>query len=253
MRGIPFPVLCHPCHARLTACGLSSRRPGFCQLLQVPCPQCHSGQTQLPLTTQAFVAAGIKPLSARDAFLCAKAIEASLVASDFNAWGVAKQALGPYRPQFVPSSAPTYFRSLLISVSFARHLLGLVVLDFTLDSGRIRGLANAHYSARCAVKRRPALTVAQVTFLEGIVWNDARKIADRIAAGCFLLMVYGRLRFSDMQRTVKLVIDSVLLDDGSEVGYLEGQAERTKTSISLERKVRALPIAVPLKSVSVKP
>ena len=272
--------------------------------------------TQVPPT---FVAAGVKPLSARDAFLCAKAIDndrksaikkwASLVASDFNAWGVAKQALGPYHPQFatggliesindcladratstlrqragplaryvhfwkardvvclpvkeeqmydymtaVPSSAPTYFRSLLISVSFARHLLGLVVLDFALDSGRIRGLANAHYLARCAVKRRPALTVVQVTFLEGIVWNDARKIADRIAAGCFLLMIYGRLRFSDMQRTVKLSIDSVFLDNGSEVGYLEGQAERTKTSISLEPKVRALPIAVPLKSVGVKP
>ena len=58
----------------------------------------------------AFTAAGLKPLSARDAFLCAKAIDsdrkaalkkwASLVSSDFNAWGVAKQALGPYHPQF---------------------------------------------------------------------------------------------------------------------------------------------------------
>ena len=28
-------------------------------------------------------------------------------------------------------------RSLLISVSFAKHLLGLVVLEFTLDSGRM--------------------------------------------------------------------------------------------------------------------
>ena len=231
------------------------------------------------------------------------------MASDFNAWGVAKQALGPYHPQFatggliesisdcladratstlhqragplaryvkfwkgrdvvclpvkegqmydymkaVPNAAPTYFRSLLISVSFAKHLLGLVVLEFTLDSGRIRGLANAHYSSRCAVKRRPALTVVQVVFLEGIVWNDAKKIADRIASGSFLFMIYGRLRFSDMQRTCKLVIDSVVADDGSEVGYLEGLAERTKTSISLERKIRALPIAVPLKSVSGKP
>ena len=201
----------------------------------------------------AFVAAGIKPLTARDAFLCAKAKDndrkaaikkwASLVAFDFNAWGVAKQALGPYHPQFatggliesisdcladratstlhqragplaryvhfwkardvvclpvkegqmydymkaVPNSAPTYFRSLLISVSFARHLLGLVVLEFTLDSGRIRGLANAHYSARCAVKRRPALTVVQVFFLEGIVWNDAKKIADWISDSGWLL------------------------------------------------------------------
>ena len=43
----------------------------------------------------------------------------------------------------------------------------------------------------------------------GIVWNDAKKVADRIASGCFLLMIYGRLRFSDLQRTSKLVIDAV--------------------------------------------
>ena len=46
---------------------------------------------------------------------------------------------------------------------------------------------------------------------------------------------------------------SVVADDGSDFGYLEGQAERTKTSVSLERKIRALPIAAPLKSVSGRP
>ena len=40
-------------------------------------------------------------------------------------------------------SAPTYVRSLLVSVSFAKHLLGLVVLSCALDSGRIKGLASS--------------------------------------------------------------------------------------------------------------
>ena len=223
---------------------------------------------------------------------------------DFNAWGVAKVALGPYDPQFAtgglvesvkdclsdratatlhqragpiityvffwkkhglvcmpiseaqlydyfkanPDAAPTAFRSLLLSLSFAHHLLGLVILGDALRSGRILGLSNSHYSNRCPVKRRPALSVDQVLCLEVIVLRVSAKAADRLAAGCFLLMVFGRLRFSDMQRTSGLMIDSTIVD-GVEVGYLEGVAERTKTSISLERKVRALPIAVPLKCI----
>ena len=78
------------------------------------------------------------------------------------------------------------------------------------------------------------------------------KDSDRIAAGAFLVMVYGRLRFSDMQRSSGFTIDSVV-HEGVKVGYLEARAERTKTSISLERKVRALPVAIPLKCVGPRP
>ena len=66
------------------------------------------------------------------------------------------------------------------------------------------------YSNRCAVKRRPPLTVQQVTRLEGLVNTTTAKDSDRIAAGAFLVMVYGRLRFSDMQRSSGFVIDSVV-------------------------------------------
>ena len=92
----------------------------------------------------------------------------------------------------------------------------------------------------------------QVIRLEGLVNTTTAKDSDRIAAGAFLVMIYGRLRFSDMQRSSGFAIDSVV-HEGVEVGYLEGRAERTKTSISLERKVRALPVAVPLKCVGPRP
>ncbi|CAE7657217.1 unnamed protein product [Symbiodinium sp. CCMP2592] len=267
-----------------------------------------SSGPDLGASQSAFLAAGLKPLSARDAHLRSKALDANrkcalkkwvtLVSLDFNAWGVAKQAMGPFDPKFAtgglvesvqdcladkatatlhqrvgpifryvhfwklqfvvclpvrehqlydyfkanPNAAPTSFRSLLIAFSFAKHLLGLIVLDEALSSGRIVGLANAHYSTRCAVKRRPALTVEQVKRLEALVLSPMARPMDRIAAGCFLLMIYGRLRFSDMQRSSGFAIDSALID-GVESGYLEGQAERTKTSVSLERKIRSLPIA----------
>ena len=82
--------------------------------------------------------------------------------------------------------------------------------------------------------------------------DDKRASMDRLAAGCFLLMVYGRLRFSDMQRITNMTLDTTVVGT-AEVGFLECLAERTKTSLSLERKVRALPIAVPLTCLGPKP
>ncbi|CAE7710304.1 unnamed protein product [Symbiodinium sp. CCMP2592] len=137
---------------------------------------------------------------------CALKKWVTLVSLDFNAWGVAKQAMGPFDPKFAtgglvesvqdcladkatatlhqrvgpifryvhfwklqfvvclpvrehqlydyfkanPNAAPTSFRSLLIAFSFAKHLLGLIVLDEALSSG-------------------PALTVEQVKRLEALV------------------------------------------------------------------------------------
>lgn len=71
---------------------------------------------------------------------------------------------------------------------------------------------------------------------------------DRIAAGFFLLLVYGRLRYSDGLQLVNLQVDSTEVD-GRVSGFLEAQAERTKTSVTLERKVRFLPVAIPLDSL----
>ncbi|CAE7285341.1 unnamed protein product [Symbiodinium sp. CCMP2592] len=213
-----------------------------------------SSGPDLGASQSAFLAAGLKPLSARDAHLRSKALDANrkcalkkwvtLVSLDFNAWGVAKQAMGPFDPKFAtgglvesvrdcladkatatlhqrvgpifryvhfwklqfvvclpvrehqlydyfkanPNAAPTSFRSLLIAFSFAKHLLGLIVLDEALSSG-------------------PALTVEQVKRLEALVLSLMARPMDRFA------------------------IDSALID-GVESG-----------------KIRSLPIAVPLKCV----
>ena len=115
-------------------------------------------------------------------------------------------------------------------------------MDGCLTSGRVVGLVKLHYTKRSVVKRRPPLTVDQVKALEQLVCDDKQASMDRLAAGCFLLMVYGRLRFSDMQRITNMTLDTTVVGT-AEVGFLECLAERTKTSLSLERKVRAPSLA----------
>ena len=146
-------------------------------------------------------------------------------------------------------SAPSFPRSFLLSVSFATHILGLIGGAAVCDSKRIDGAVKAHYEQRAKVRQRPPLTVMQVKVLEQIVKNDSKSVYDRVMAGYFLMLVYGRLRFSDGQRITGMKLEMVHVD-GDLVGFLECAAERTKTSMSLERKVRFLPIAVPVQSLT---
>ena len=63
-------------------------------------------------------------------------------------------------------------------------------------------------------------------------------VLDRIASGYFLFLVFGRARYSDGQRVTTLKIDS-----GGH--FLEAEVKRSKSSMTLERKTRLLPIAAP--------
>ena len=146
-------------------------------------------------------------------------------------------------------SAPSFPRSFMLSVSFATHVLGLIGGSAVCSSKRIDGAVKLHYEKRAKVRQRPPLTVAQVRALETTVTNPARSTFDRIMAGYFLMLIYGRLRFSDGQRVTGMRLELVHVDS-KPVGFLECAAERTKTSISLERKVRYLPIAVPVQCLA---
>ena len=142
-------------------------------------------------------------------------------------------------------SAPTFPRSFLISLSFSGHLLGLVGSADAVGSGRIRGAVSAHYVRRRKVRRRPPLTLVQISALVTVLRDEARSIHDRVAAGHFLFMVYGRLRYSDSQNVSSMRLDVVQTSSGLQ-GYLECTADHTKTSVSLQRKITALPVVIPL-------
>ena len=148
---------------------------------------------------------------------------------------------------WAPITAP---RSLLISLSFAFHVFGLAGGDFAVKSARIKGVADSHYADRRKIVQRPPLTVNQILMLERTVHDEARTSYDRIAAGFFLMLIFGRLRYSDGLQLVDLHIDAHETGAGV-TGFLEARAERTKTSVTLEWKIRFLPVAVPLDSFMV--
>lgn len=138
--------------------------------------------------------------------------------------------------------AASFPRSLLMSINFADHHFGLHGAESVRTSGRVKGLVDILYTQRKKLVQRPPLTVKQIRHLETIVHDEARAIFDRLASGYFLFLTYGRLRYSDGLQVSSLVLDQQ--SDGS--GFLECLAEKTKTSVTLEKKSRHIPIAIPL-------
>ena len=139
-------------------------------------------------------------------------------------------------------TAPTFPRSFITSVAFAKHVLGLLHTDEILDSSRIKGYAAIHFSKKRKLVQRPPLTVQQIQHLENCVNCGDRTMYDRIASGFFLLLTFGRLRFADGQSISSMELEIPL---GAGRGYLECSAERCKTSTSLEKRTRFLPVVIP--------
>lgn len=143
----------------------------------------------------------------------------------------------------VVDAAPTYHRSFLSSVAFCIHVLGLASATCVLESRRISGLAAKRYLLKKKTRSRLPLLAREVLLLEKIVLGKCRKsLADRHAAGCFLFMVYARARYSDMQNVTTLRLDTEVVNS-CRVGFVECGVGRSKTSFSMERKVRLLPMS----------
>ena len=140
----------------------------------------------------------------------------------------------------------------MLSVSFSTHILGLIGGSSVCDSRRIDGAVKSHYEHRAKLRQRPPLTAQQIRVLELLVKDESRGAQDRVMAGFCLMLLYGRLRFSDGQRITGMKLEALHVD-GKMVGFLECSAERTKTSYTLERKVRYLPIAVPVDALTSPP
>lgn len=141
--------------------------------------------------------------------------------------------------------SPSFPRSFITSVAFAKHVLGLLSADNVLDSCRIKGFSAIHYTKKRKLVQRPPLTVAQIEHLERCVNDGDRTAYDRIAAGFFLVLTFGRLRFSDAQSITSMELE-IPLD--AKHGYLECAAERCKTATTLEKRTRLLPVVIPTKS-----
>ena len=146
--------------------------------------------------------------------------------------------------------APTYPKSVLGSIAFMTYCLGLKSGHAVLGSQMVTGLSASLFLKKRKTVQRPPLKVWHVKRLESIACGrESITIIDQVAAGFFCFLVYGRARFSDGQNARNFVLDVI---DGSKPpqGFLEASIQRSKTSYTLERKTRHLPMVAQVTGLS---
>ena len=146
-------------------------------------------------------------------------------------------------------SAPTFPRSFCCALAFVGHVVGCPSALECVASRRVIGHAAKCYKEKRMLIQKPPIKVAHVKILENILRGvPVLKSQDRVAAGFFLWMIYARARFSDAQAASTIVKDVIDTDHGPD-GFVEAQVHRSKTSITLERKTRYLPMTAPITGI----
>lgn len=141
-------------------------------------------------------------------------------------------------------AAPTFLRSFLVSLRFSHHLLGLSGAVECIDSQRVVGRARAAYLEKRRLLQKAPFTTAVVIAMEVFVCNSIQPCRERFVIGCFLLCIYLRARFSDLQNIETLTADTIT-HNGLPGGYVEATITRSKTAFTTERKTMYLPMACP--------
>ena len=135
----------------------------------------------------------------------------------------------------------TSFKSAISAFAFAKFVLGMEGAEVIYLSGRVTGLAAKLFLTKAKLRQRNPLRVRDVKLLERIcVGLEGKSKPRRVASGFFLFLVMARARYSDGQNVVSLTING---------NFLEARTARSKTSFTLERKTRFLPMAASIEGI----
>ena len=126
--------------------------------------------------------------------------------------------------------------SFLEAVRFAKFTLDLQGTDSILGSRRLLGLSALERKAKGPTVQAPGLQPEHIRRLHEVLHTSSNLI-DKLGAGCFLVCLYGRARWSDMR-----FVSHVQLEDGEFVTF--HTTEPKTASVGLRRE-QYLPIVVP--------
>ena len=140
---------------------------------------------------------------------------------------------------------PSKFQNLRESLNFASGALGLDGAKETANEPRVRGLSDQHLLQRRPLKQANTLTVKQMDHLQNMLMQEG-DLADRVFSGHCLFVAYGRCRWSDAQWPTEVTTD--LGVDGH--GYIQANTRKSKTSSSIQKKLRFLPLTAPTLGIS---
>lgn len=136
------------------------------------------------------------------------------------------------------ASAAASFRE---AINFAIHIVGFSIDESITASKRIHGSCQKQLAKKGFIAQASPLTVDQVKKLEAFAC-DAAEHYDRFAAGCLILALLGRCRWSDFSWVERL--------DLSDPCFVEFGTSVHKTAGLMGKRNMLLPIIIPTRSMS---
>lgn len=141
--------------------------------------------------------------------------------------------------------------SLREALRFAHYTVGLKGALSACDDVRAKALSEAMMLQGPEWCPADPLTVLEVRIFHAIMEDESQPDLDRFAAGCTLMMIYGRCRASDLCHIQKIIYDFSSSGDGT--GYLELQTKFHKTARRSGQRAKLLPIVAPSVGIDGKP
>ena len=153
------------------------------------------------------------------------------------------------------SAAASTASSFLSSVRFAKHVMGMKSIEE--PSRRCVGCAEKLLSRAGLMRQAAPLKVDQIRKIHDLLHDENATRWDRALCAYLLLCLYGRARHSDFKRIDQVEWDVTPLTDGQaeagHEGYIIIYTRNHKTSRATAKKVKLLPIIVPVAGVHAKP
>ena len=197
----------------------------------------------------------------QDALACkagSTLVTRSLALQKFHDWCTNSQQ------QFLPFSEPVVYQycRMLASGAASAPMGALQAIRFAiancgclhdcnlLNSCRIAGVCQSRAIARPPKKQADSLTLNAIRILERATCQAAH-VYDRLCFGTFLIALYSRARWNDLQHAAPIEVDSPTPEfryDGS--SFISTPTRHFKTSSSFRRKLLLLPITAPIISLS---
>ncbi len=129
----------------------------------------------------------------------------------------------------------------LETVRFCKFMFGMKSGDGILSSRRLVGKAAITRSWKGPLRQAPPLSIEQMTRLHDVMdGKSGEELIDRLAAGCFLIALYARARWSDLR-----FINHVEFDVAAKDALMTIYTREHKTAGVGLRREQFLPLIVP--------
>ena len=171
-----------------------------------------------------------------------------VISRDCSPWPIFSSRVLTYLSKEGGNPAASTGIALLEAFRFAHFVMGIEIGHDVMADPQILGRVKRLGVQRSEVRQARPLLCSEVATLEKFM-QSSKSVGDSYIVGCCLFAIFSRSRWSDMKYMYKIHVDRYIVDK-QPFGFVEGTTKFHKTSTSMERKTRYMPLVCPVLGIT---